>query len=132
MIQDVGDASKIVEVTVGAQARFLCSAIVVVPEAPIYITGHEEVEVAVVVEEPGARAPSASGNSSALRDVGERAVPIVVAERVAAVAGLSRRCPQDHHYRSRPPLRPHRVVVLRHPSEAGFFRHIRECAVGVL
>jgi len=26
----------------------------------------------------------------------------------------------------------HRVVVLRHPSEAGFFRHIRECALGVL
>ena len=26
----------------------------------------------------------------------------------------------------------HRIVALRHPSEAGFFRHIRECAVGVL
>ena len=84
----------------------------------------------MVVEEPGARAPSASGNSSALRDVGERAVPIVAVERVAAVA-----CHIDvlktiiivvaHRY-------THRVVVRRHPSEAGFFRHIRECAVGVL
>ena len=132
VIEDVGGASKIVGVTVGAQAGFLFSPIAVVPEAPIYITGHEEVEAAVVVviEEPGARAPSAGGNSSALRDVGERAVPIVVVERVAAVA-----CHADvlktivivvaHRY-------THRVVVLRHPSEAGFFPHIRECAVGVL
>ncbi len=88
VIEDVGGASKIVGVTVGAQAGFLFSAIAVVPEAPIYITGHEEVEAAVVVviEEPGARAPSAGGNSSAIRDVGERAIPIVVVERVAAVA----------------------------------------------
>ena len=132
MIEDVRDALEIVGVAVGPQAGFLFSTIAVVPEAPIHITGHEEVEVAVIVviEEPGARTPSASDNSGALRYVGERAVPIVMVERVPSIA-----CHVDvfetiivvvtHRH-------THRIVALRHPSEAGFFRHIRECAVGVL
>src|SRR5439155_827561 len=86
--EDVRDALKIVGMAVGPQARFLFSTIAVVPEAPIHITGHEEVEVAVIVviEKPGARTPSASDNSGAFRYVGERAVPIVMVERVPAIA----------------------------------------------
>src|SRR5947208_7266775 len=88
VIEDVRDALKIVGMAVGPQAGFLFSTIAVVPEAPIHITGHEEVEVAVIVviEKPGARTPSASDNSGAFRYVGERAVPIVMVERVPAIA----------------------------------------------
>src|SRR2546430_7562192 len=88
VIEDVRDALEIVGVAVGPQAGFLFSTIAVVPEAPIHITGQEEVEVAVIVviEEPGARTPSASDNSGALRYVGERAVPIVMVESVPSIA----------------------------------------------
>jgi len=84
----------------------------------------------VVIEKPGARTPSASDNSGAFRYVGERAVPIVMVEHVPSIA-----CHVDvfetiivvvtHRH-------THRIVVLRRPSEAGFFRHVRECAIGVL
>ena len=84
----------------------------------------------MVIEKPGARTPSASDNSGAFRYVGERAVPIVMVEHVPSIA-----CHVDvfetiivvvtHRH-------THRIVVLRRPSEAGFFRHVRECAIGVL
>src|SRR6266480_332623 len=99
VIEDVRDALKIVGVTIGPQAGFLSSTIAVVPEAPIHITCHEEVEVAVIVviEKPGARTPSASDNSGAFRYVSERAVGVLIIEPVPEPAiGLVRKLAVRH------------------------------------
>ena len=102
------------------------SAITIVPEAPIHVTGDEKVEltIIVVVEKPGAHAPSAGSNSGVLRYIRECAVSVVVVKRVAAVA-----C----HVNVFEPIvvivaygYTHSVVVLRHSGKAGFFRHICE------
>src|SRR6266568_1959693 len=128
VVEDVLDALKVVGVTVGAHTRFLFSTIRIVPKAPIHITGHEEVKIAVIVviEKPRTCAPSPGGNSSALRYVRERAVPIIVVERVAAIARHvdvfeAVIVVVAHRY-------THRVIVLLPSSEAGSLRHIRECA----
>src|SRR5258708_4527464 len=84
----------------------------------------------VVIEKAGAGAPSAGSNSGLLRYIGEGSVSVVVVEGVAAVAGHVNILEAviviiAYGY-------AHCVVVLRHSGESGLFRHIRECAVGVL
>src|SRR5205085_860697 len=89
VIQDVGHPVISIGVPIGAETWFVLPAVPVVVKTPIHIAGDEEVELSVVVfiEESGARAPSAGGDSGPPGDVGERAVPIVVVERVAAIVG---------------------------------------------
>ena len=118
--------------TVGAVTGLLLPAIPVGPEAPIHVASDEEVEpaVVVVVEEPGARAPSAGRHTGAFRDVGERAVAIVAIERVSAVVGDVEVCEAvvvvvaDRD--------AHAVVVLRHAGETGLLRDVDERAIRVL
>ena len=131
-IEDVGDPVEVVGMTVGAVAGLLLPAIAVVLERPVEIAGDEQIEpaVVVVIEEAGARAPSAGGDAGLPGDVGERAVPVVAIERVAAVA-------RDVEIREAVVVvvshrDAHAVMVLWHSGETGLLRHVDERAIVVL
>src|SRR5882762_3417993 len=131
-VENVGNTVIVVGMTIGAVTRSALAAVAVGAKSPIDVTGHEQVELAVivVVEESGARAPPAGGDSGRFRDVGERAISVVVVQRVAAVVGhvdiFEAVVVIVAHGDA------HSVVVLRHSGEARLFRDVGKRAVGVL
>ena len=101
-------------------------------EGPLQIAGHEQIEAAVVVvvEEPGAGAPSAGPDPRAGGDVGERAVSLVAIEPVAAIAG-------DVEIREAVVVvvadrHAHPVDAVCGAAETGLLRHVDEGAVTLL
>src|SRR5260221_257785 len=128
----------------GAQTRLIRDiakgAIAIVVKKEIALVGkigNDNIRAAVIVEIAEVRAHACKrfavlviADACQLRYFGERPVSVVVVERVAAVAGHVNILEAviviiAYGY-------AHCVVVLRHSGESGLFRHIRECAVGVL
>src|SRR5689334_6046116 len=117
---------------VGAIAGLFFSTIAVGLESPIHITGDEEIKLAVVVivKKSGAGAPSTARDSGAFGDIRERAVSVVMIERVAAVTryiNIFKAVVIVIAYRY-----AHIVVVLWHSSETRLFRDIGKRAIGIL
>ena len=131
-VQEVRRGIEIVRVTVGAVAWLVLAAMAVLLEAPLQIAGHEQIEAAVVVvvEEPGAGAPSVSRDPCTGRDVGERAVSLVAIEPVAAIAG-------DVEIREAVVVvvadrRAHPIDAVGGAAETGFLCLVHEGAVALL
>src|SRR5262249_17760766 len=88
VVDERGDWLEEIRMAVGTVAFFVLAAPDVI-EVPFDVAEDDEIEVAIGVEiDPsGAGRPAGAGNASFLRDVGERAVAIVVIELVATVGG---------------------------------------------
>src|SRR5450432_767964 len=118
--------------TVGTAAGLVLSAEAIVREAPFQVPGDEQVEfsVLVVVQETGARAPTAGLNAGARRDIGERSVTVVVVQRVAPESGdvdvFETIVVEIAHGHS------HAITILRHSGEARFFGDVGKRAVRIL
>ena len=125
-----GHAVVVVGMAIGAIAWLLLAAVAVGLKAPLHVARDEQIELAVVVvvEEPRARAPPASRDTPArLGHVGERAVAVVVIQRVAAVirhVEIFEAVVVVVAHRD-----AHAVLVLRHAGESRLLRDIDERAV---
>ena len=132
MIQNVGHALVIVGMAVCAQTGRFLSAISIGVERPVHVASDKEVElsVIVVIEKARACAPPSTGDACVFGDVCECTVSIVVIERIPVVVRDVNILKSvivvisDGH--------THPIVILRHPGEARFFRHVGEGTIGIL
>ena len=129
MVEEARYGTELVWATVGRKAY---AAKDVVRDVPVEVAGDEQVELAViiVIEEACGSRPPAAPNARARRHVSERAVAVVVIQRVVAVAG-------DVNIRESvvviiPGGYAHAVVSFASVGEARLLRHISETAVRIL
>ena len=74
---------------IGAISGLMHAAINVGGKVPLHVAGHDQVEpaIAIVVDEAGAGAPSASAHAGFGGDVSKCAVAVVVVKNISAQVG---------------------------------------------